>query len=237
MNERLDQTWAWLSTSPLLALALTVGTYWLAEKLWDRLGRRALLTPLLVTVVVIGVVLVVLRIDYATYAEGAKILTFLLGPATVALALPLHRQLKLVQRAAPMVLGAVTAGAVLSVLAGYWVVRALGGTAELAASMAPKSATAPIAMPLAEQIGGVASIAVAFVMVSGLSGAVLGPKLLDLARVTDPRARGLAMGVSSHGIGTSRALLEGETQGAFSGLAMGLTGLTISLVITWLVPG
>ena len=102
--------------------------------------------------------------------------------------------------------------------------------------MAPKSATTPIAMALAEQIVGLAPLAVLFVMVAGLAGAVIGPKILDLVRVTDPRARGLAMGVASHGVGTSRAFQEGQTQGAFSGLAMGLTGLTVSLIITWLVP-
>lgn len=231
----LAATWEWLSTSPLFALTLTVGLYWAADKLWERAGRNPLLTPLLVATAVIGVVLVVFRIDYATYASGAGILTFLLGPATVALAMPLHRQASHVKEAAPMVLGAVLVGAFFSVLSGYWVTRWLGGDEVLAASMAPKSATTPIAMALAEQVGGVAPLAVLFVMVAGLSGAVIGPKILDLVGVTDPRARGLAMGVAAHGVGTARAFQEGQTQGAFSGLAMGLTGLTISVIITWLV--
>ena len=135
-----------------------------------------------------------------------------------------------------MVLGAVLVGAFFSVLSGYWVTVLLGGSAELAASMAPKSSTTPIAMALAEQVGGLAPLAVLFVMVAGLSGAEIGPKVLDLVDVRDPRARGLAMGVASHGVGTSRAFQEGQTQGAFSGLAMGLTGLAVSVIITWLVP-
>ena len=234
--ENLTATWEWLSTSPLLALTLTVGLYWASDKLWEKSGRNPLLTPLLVASALICVVLVVLRLDYAAYASGAGILTFLLGPATVALALPLHRQASHVKEAAPMVLGAVLVGAFFSIISGYWVTLWLGGSTELAASMAPKSATTPIAMALAEQIVGLAPLAVLFVMVAGLAGAVIGPKILDLVRVTDPRARGLAMGVASHGVGTSRAFQEGQTQGAFSGLAMGLTGLTVSLIITWLVP-
>ena len=191
---------------------------------------------MIVAVAVVAVLLVALGIDYDAYATGAGILTFLLGPATVALALPLHRQASHVKEAAPMVLGAVLVGAFFSIISGYWVTLWLGGSTELAASMAPKSATTPIAMALAEQIVGLAPLAVLFVMVAGLAGAVIGPRILDLVRVTDPRARGLAMGVASHGVGTSRAFQEGQTQGAFSGLAMGLTGLTVSLIITWLVP-
>ena len=233
--ENLASTWEWLSTSPLFALTLTVGLYWAADKMWERAGRNPLLTPLLVATAIICVVLVVFGLDYAAYASGAGILTFLLGPATVALALPLHRQASHVEEAAPMVLGAVVVGAFFSVLSGYWVTRWLGGDEVLAASMAPKSATTPIAMALAEQVGGLAPLAVLFVMVAGLSGAVIGPKILDWVGVSDPRARGLAMGVAAHGVGTSRAFQEGQTQGAFSGLAMGLTGLTISVIITWLV--
>ena len=233
---RFAETWAWLSTSPLFALTVTVGVYWVAEKAWNRFGRNPLLTPLLVAALVIGGLLVLLGIDYATYAAGADALTFLLGPATVALALPLYRQAERVREAAVMVLGVVLVGAAFSILAGYWLTIWLAGSEELALSMAPKSSTIPIAMALAESLGGWAPVAVLFVMIAGLAGAVFGPWILTVARITDPRARGLAMGVASHGIGTSRAFQEGETQGAFSGLAMGLTGLVISVLITFLVP-
>ena len=233
---RFTETWAWLSTSPLFALTLTVGAYWAADKLWERSGRNPLLTPLLVAAGVIGFVLVVLGIDYDAYADGAAVLTFLLGPATVALALPLYRQAWHVKEAALMVVGVVLFGSVFSIVGGYWLTIWLGGSEELAVSMAPKSSTTPIAMALSESLGGWPSVTVLFVMVAGLAGAVFGPWLLTVARITDPHARGLAMGVASHGIGTSRAFQEGQAQGAFSGLAMGLTGLTISLVIPLLVP-
>lgn len=175
--ENLTATWEWLSTSPLFALTLTVGLYWAADKVWERSGRHPLLTPLLVASALICGVLLLWGIDYEAYASGAGILTFLLGPATVALALPLHRQASRVKEAAPMVLGAVLVGTFFSVLSGYWVTRWLGGDELLAASMAPKSATTPIAMALAEQVGGLAPLVVLFVMVAGLSGAVIGPKI------------------------------------------------------------
>ncbi len=233
---RLAETWAWLSTSPLFALTVTVGLYWAADKLWERSGRKPLLTPLLVAAGVIGGLLVLLGIDYDTYAEGAGVLTFLLGPATVALALPLYHQAARVKESALMVLGVVIVGSVFSILSGYWLTIWLGGSEELALSMAPKSSTTPIAIALVESLGGWAPLAVLFVVVAGMAGAVFGPWILTVARITDARARGLAMGVASHGVGTSRAFQEGETQGAFSGLAMGLTGLTMSLVIPLLVP-
>ncbi len=232
----LAATWQWLTTSPLTAITLTVGVYWACDKLWRRTGRHPLLTPILTASALIGVLLLLTGWDYAAYADGTTMITFLLGPATVALGLPLHRQAAKVLEGAPMVLGAVLFGAVFSVLSGYWLATWLGATHELALTMAPKSATTPIAMALVQQLGGLAPVAVIFVMIAGISGAVVGPWLLTLARVTDPRARGLAMGTASHGIGTARALQEGQTEGAFAGLAMGLTGLVISLAITVLVP-
>lgn len=232
----LTETWAWFTTSPLTALTLTVGLYWACDKLWRRLGHHALLTPILTASALIGGVLLLTGWDYAAYAEGTSFLTFLLGPATVALGLPLHRQASKVIEGAPMVLGTVLLGAVFSVLSGYWFATWLGATHEMALTMAPKSATTPIAIALVQQLGGIAPVAVLFVMVAGISGAVIGPWILTLARVTDPRARGLALGVASHGIGTARALQEGQTQGAFAGLGMGLTGLVISLSVTGLIP-
>lgn len=232
----LAATWEWLTHSPLTALTLTVGLYWACDKLWRRTGRHALLTPILTASALIGVLLLLTGWDYAAYAEGTSMVTFLLGPATVALGLPLHRQASKVLEGAPMVLGAVLFGAVFSVLSGYWLATWLGATHELALTMAPKSATTPIAMALVEQLGGLAPVAVIFVMIAGISGAVIGPWLLTVVGVTDPRARGLAMGTASHGIGTARALQEGQTEGAFAGLAMGLTGLVISVAITVLIP-
>lgn len=232
----LAETWAWVSASPLFALFLTIACYAAGEWVWERAGRNPLLTPLLTGSALICALVVVLGIDYDTYLYGANVLTFLLGPATVALALPLWRQASVVAESAPMVLGAVLGGAIFSILSGYWAVVLLGGPQELGWAVAPKSATTPIAMALAEQLGAVGSVAVIFVMIAGLSGAVFGTWILDAVGVHDPRARGLAFGVASHGIGTARAFQEGTTQGAFSGLAMGLTGLAISLLVTPLIP-
>ena len=149
----LATTWQWLTTSPLTAITLTVGVYWACDKLWRRTGRHPLLTPILTASALIGVLLLLTGWDYAAYADGTTMITFLLGPATVALGLPLHRQAAKVLEGAPMVLGAVLFGAVFSVLSGYWLATLLGATHELALTMAPKSATTPIAMALVQQLG------------------------------------------------------------------------------------
>jgi putative effector of murein hydrolase len=111
------------------------------------------------------------------------------------------------------------------------IARALGAAPQTVLSMAPKSVTTPIAMGVAEQIGGLPSLTAALVLITGISGAVMGPWILDRLRIRDARARGLAMGTASHGIGTARALQENETAGAFSGLAMGLNGVVTAILV------
>lgn len=232
----LADLWAGLVSTPLLALTLTIGAYAAALALWERAGRHPAVTPVLVATLVLGGAIVLLGLPYDRYAEHTSILGFLLGPATVALALPLHRQVARVREAAPMVLGSVLVGGGLGIVSGYWLTVWLGGTNELAASMAPKSVTTPIAMVLADQIGGIPAIAALLVIFAGIVGAAIGPRILAWCGIRDQRVIGLALGVSSHGIGTSRALQESDTTGAFSGLAMGLNGLLTSVVISLLIP-
>lgn len=226
--------------SPLFGLTVTLGAYWVGLRLWRALGRTALAHPVLTATALIAGVLALSGISYEQYLIGGQLITFLLGPATVALALPLYRQFTQVRRAALLVVGSVLVGSVIGVISGYLITSWLGGTRELALSMAPKSVTTPISVALAERIGGIAPLTAVITVVTGIVAAVVGPALLTLFRITDPRARGLAMGGASHGIGTARALQESETAGAFSGLSMGLSGLTTSLIIgvvlTWIAP-
>jgi predicted murein hydrolase (TIGR00659 family) len=217
--------------SPLYGIGLTLGVFWLAQRLWERTGRHASANPVLVAMALGAIAITVLGTTYEQYLEGARFIGFLLGPATVALALPLHRQAAQVRRAAPMVLVGVTVGSAVGIASGYLITLWTGGTREMALSMAPKSVTTPISLALSTAVGGIGPLSVVFTIVAGVVGAVLGPWLLDRVRVTDQRARGLAIGVASHGIGTTRALQEDETAGAFSGLAMGLGGLVTSLLI------
>jgi len=163
---------------------------------------------------------------------------FLLGPATVALAIPLYRQLGQIMRSAGALAAGLLAGSVAAILASLAIGWALGASRPTIMSLAPKSVTSPIAMGVAEQIGGIPSLTAVLVILTGIAGAVGGAWLLDLLRVKDERARGVAMGTASHGIGTARALQIGEVTGAFSGLAMGLNGVATALltpiIVKWL---
>lgn len=231
MSLHLADTWAWLETSPIFGLTLTLVAYELARRLWERTGRHALLNPVLVAIVLAGGALVLLGVEYRDYLEGGRYLLFLLGPATVALALPLHYEARLVKRAALPVLLGIVVGAGVSIVVAYTVTKGLGGSEQLALSMAPKSATTPVSIALSETVGGAPALTAVFTIIAGVLGAVAGPALLSLARFRDLRVRGLALGASSHGIGTARALEEHRTEGAFAGLGMGLNALATALLL------
>ena len=229
--DNLTQTWVYLNTTPLFHLTLTLCAYQAAAWVFERAGRTALLNPVLVSVLLIVGVLVGTGTDYATYFEGAQFVHFLLGPATVALAIPLYRQWHHVRRSALAILVSLGLGSACAASSAVLTVWLLDGSAELMATIAPKSVTAPVAMGISEQLGGLPSLTAVIVIVSGIFGAMFGPLLMDLFGVKDWRARGLAMGTSSHGIGTARALSVNETAGAFSGLAMGLNALATALLL------
>jgi len=226
---------AWLLASPLLGIFLTLLGYRIGLEIQRRTGGHALAQPVLVAIFVIGAAFWVFDLDYADYLRGAGIISFLLGPATVALAIPLHRQSHRLRMLALPMLIALPVGAFVSIASVILVVRACGGDDVLQRSMAPKAATTPVAIAISETIGGLPSLTVAMVIVAGIGGAVVGPMMLDLFRITDRRARGLAIGAVSHGIGTSRALREHPVEGALSGLSMGLTALLVSLLTPWVV--
>ena len=226
---------SWFLSHPLTWLVATLLAYRLGVWLRDRTGHPVA-QPVLVGVVLLAATLVLLDVDYATYAEGTTIVTFLLGPATVALAVPLHRQLgRLRGYALPLVAGLLV-GVVVSVGSAMLLVQLLGGDELLARTVAPKATTAPVAIALSRTIEGVAPLTAAIGITAGILGAVAAPTVLTWLRVREHRARGLATGAVSHGIGTSRMLHEDPVEGAFSGLAMGLTALATSLLLPLLVP-
>jgi len=227
----LQQTWVYLHASPLFHLTLTLVAFQAASWLFEKAGRNPLLNPVLVAVVLIVSVLLFTGTDYATYFEGAQFVHFLLGPATVSLAIPLYRQWHRVRRSALAIGVSLLTGSLTAILTALGVARLLGGSEQLLATIAPKSVTAPVAMAIAEELGGLPSLTAALVLVTGILGAMFGPMVLNLIGVKDWRARGLAMGTASHGIGTARALQVNETAGAFSGLAMGLNALATALLL------
>jgi predicted murein hydrolase (TIGR00659 family) len=228
---RATEIWVYLAQAPLLWLALTVVAYVAADAAHRRLGRHAAANPVLIAVGLLLAVLLASRTRYETYFEGAQFVHFLLGPATVALAVPLHRELRRARaRAVPFTV-ALLAGSATAVLAAVGIARLLGASRPTLVSLAPKSTTTPVAMGIAEKLGGLPSLTAALVILTGILGAILGPALLRLVRVRDPAAIGFAMGVASHGIGTARAFQLSERAGAFSGLGMGLNALVTALLL------
>lgn len=231
----MSETWEWLVHSPLFVLLLTLAAYRLGREVRDLTGGHALAQPVLVAIIVVGGVITALDLDYADYRQGTEILVFWLGPATVALAIPLHRQAHRLRGFVVPMLVAIPMGAATSIASAVLLVRVLGGDDLLARTTAPKAATTPVAIALAESNGGIAALAAVLAILVGILGAIAGPAVLTLLGVRDHRARGLAQGAVSHGIGASRMLADHETEGAFAGLSMGLTALAMSLLLPALV--
>ncbi len=228
---RLTDIWVYLAQTPLLWLALTVVVYLGADLLHRKLERQAAANPVLLSVLALLAVLHLSRTDYVTYFEGAQFVHFLLGPATVALAVPLHRELHRGRpRAVPLTI-ALLAGSLTAVVTAIGTARLLGASRATLLSLAPKSATTPVAMGISQEIGGLPSLTAALVILTGITGAVVGSGVLRFLRVRDSSAAGLALGTASHGIGTARAFQLDERAGAYSGLAMGLNALVTALVV------
>ncbi|WP_306031099.1 LrgB family protein [Stappia sp. MMSF_3263] len=234
MSTPLEQIWVYLSASPLAALTVTLVAYQAGFALYRRSGYHPLVNPVLIAVAIIAGLLVGGGIDYSVYFDGAQFVHFLLGPATVALAIPLYRQIERVRRSAMAIAVSLVAGSAFAAVSAVGIAGFLGASDATLASLAPKSATAPVAMGIATSLGGLPSLTAVLVILTGILGAALGPLVLDLVRVRDWRARGFAIGVAAHGIGTSRALLVNETAGAFSGLAMGLNAIATALLVPFL---
>ncbi len=227
----LAETWVYLSASPLFHLTLTLAAFQIASFVFEKGGRNPLLNPVLGAVALVVALLALTGTDYFTYFEGAQFVHFLLGPATVALAIPLYRQWHHV-RASWLAIGAsMLTGSLAAIITAVATLWFAGSSEALMATNAPKSVTAPVAMGIAGELGGLPSLTAVLVIVSGIFGAMFGPLLLNLIGVKDWRARGLAIGTASHGIGTARALQVNETAGAFSGLAMGLNAMATALLL------
>ncbi len=231
MNDRVASLWVYLSATPLLHLTLTVCFFVLARWLYRRTGKHSWMNPVLLTVLALVTVLILTDTPYDTYFEGAQFVHFLLGPATVALAIPLYRQWSSLKRHPVALTVSLLTGSLTAVLSAVLIAK-LGGVGNQAlVSIAPKSVTTPVAMGISERLGGLPSLTAVVVILTGILGASLGPWLLEKLRVTNPMAQGLAMGTASHGIGTGRAIYMGDVAAAFAGLAMGLNGLATTILL------
>ncbi len=221
----------WLARSPLPWLVLTLLAYAGALALYRRSGAHPLLIPVLTAVAAIVAVLLATGTPYATYRQGVELLSFLVGPATVALAVPLFAQRGRIRQLWRPLSVALLVGCTVAIASALLLAWALGGTRETLMSLAPKSATMPIALPVAERMGGLPSLAAVAVAITGIAGAVLAAPLLRLLRVQDPAVRGFAIGLTAHAIGTARELQVHPTAGAFAALAMGLNGVATAVLV------
>ncbi len=232
------QLWVYLSTTPLFGLTATIVTYVLAQAMYLRLGQAPWANPVLWTVLVLALLLTLSGTPYPRYFSGAQFIHFLLGPAVVALAWPLwQRRAELRRRAGAIVLAGLVGGAAASISA-VAIGWALGLPDDLLRSLAPKSVTAPVAMGVADKIGGVPALAAVFAVLTGLIGAISGKYLFDAIGGLSMQTRGFALGTAAHGIGAARALQVDADAGAYAGLALGvqvvLASLLMPVVVRWL---
>lgn len=231
-----SEIWSYLAEGPLLWLSTTLIAYAIGDALSRAAGRAAIVNPVLIAVGLLAALLMTTGTSYDTYFEGAQFVHFMLGPATVALAVPLYANRALVRAALLPMLAALVAGSLTAVVTALAIARAMGVSGETLISLAPKSATAPVALGVSQSIGGSPTLTAVLVILTGITGAVVATPLLNLLRIRDPRARGFATGVAAHGIGTARAFQRSETTGAFAGIGMGLNALLTALLVPLIIP-
>jgi putative effector of murein hydrolase len=227
----IHEIWVYLSGSPLLALVLTLAAYEAGVTLYERSGRHPLVNPVAIAVVTVAVAITWLDMPYERYFEGAQFVHFLLGTATVALAVPIYRGLAaLAGRVVPL-LAALAAGGLVSIASAVLLARWMGADEGLLGPLFAKSVTAPIAMGVAERIHVSPTLTAVYAVVTGILGAVLARFVLDAVGSTQWWQRGFALGVAAHGIGTSRAFSVHPEAGTYAGLAMGLHGIAGAVAI------
>lgn len=231
----LFHIWVYLETQPLLGLLATFCVWELAGFI-DHLARHKSFTnPTIVSIIVLAVLLLATHTSYATYFTGAQYIHFLLGPATVALAVPMYANWETIKRNAVAILVSLTAGAITASTTAMLVAHAMGAPRAVVISLGPKSVTSPIAMALAQNLGGIPALATVFVMMTALAGLMAYPVIFRIFRIEDWRARGLGAGMAMHGLGTARMLSLNQTAGAFGGVALGITGVLTAVLLPVIV--
>ncbi|CAN5742021.1 LrgB family protein [soil metagenome] len=231
MKEQLSEIWVYLAGTPLLGLTATLLAYQLAYMLYTKAKMNPLANPVAIAVAILVLLLSVTHTPYKTYFSGAQFVHFLLGPATVALAIPLYQQLSQLKRHWFSFLMAAVLGSATAITVAMDTGYLLGASALTVLSLAPKSVTMAIAMGIADKIGGLPSLTAVLVMVTGILGATMARGILHVIKVDDDSISGFALGVSAHGIGTARAFQVSPEMGAFAGLAMGISGLITALLL------
>jgi predicted murein hydrolase (TIGR00659 family) len=239
MSDNPFSLWVYLSQTPLLWLTVTLLVYAAADAVSLASRRHPLANPVLHSIWIVGVFLHATGTSYTTYFSGAQFVHFLLGPATVALAVPLYENRRIVMSAILPMLAALVVGCVTAIVSVVLLAEAAGLPREVVLALAPKSVTAGVAMGISEALGANPAITAVATVLTGIMGAIVVTPMMNRMGITDFRARGFAAGLASHGIGTARAFQVDEVAGVFAGIAMGLntlvTALLVPLAVTLLV--
>jgi putative effector of murein hydrolase len=227
----IAEIWVYLSGSPLLALILTLTAYQIGVLIYEKFKRNPVANPVAIAVLIVALAITAIDMPYPKYFEGAQFVHFLLGTATVSLAVPIYRGFSALRGRMLPLLAALLGGGVTSIISAVGLARLLGADAAIVGGLYAKSVTAPIAMGVAERIGASPTLTAVFAVSTGILGAVLGRFVLDFVGARAWWQRGFALGVAAHGIGTSRAFSVHPEAGAYSSLAMGLHGILGALLI------
>jgi predicted murein hydrolase (TIGR00659 family) len=216
----------------IVSIGITYLVYWLSKKSYVR-WKNVLLSPILISPIILIVLLLLSHTPYQTYINGAKWLTYLLGPATVAFAVPMYKHINLVKRHLSEIIFSVTAGSASAIVSSFLYALWMDLSTALTNSLVPRSITTPVAMDISKTIGGIPTLTAVFVIITGITGAVVGPSLIRLLRIEKATAKGLMLGMSAHGAGTSKAFEMGELEGTFASIAMIVAAIiTIILAFT-----
>lgn len=224
-----------LLLQPLTWLTITLGAYLLGQWLYQKSNKTPWLPPVLTGFLLVTLSLWLSNTPYSTYQQGGQLLSFFLGPVVVGLAAPLYHHIHTMKKQALVILTAISLGSLTTVatavaLTHYWI-----GIDIITNTMASKSVTTPVAVAITEQTQGIPALAAAFVMITGIIGAVIIPSLLKWLKLDDPQTTGLTLGICAHAVGTSRAIELGQEHAAYSAMAMTLTASLHALIIPWVL--
>lgn len=227
--------WVYLSRTPLLWLTVTLIAYLAADRIAQATNRHPIANPVLIAIIITASVLWLTATAYGTYFEGAQFVHFLLGPATVALAIPLYEYRATVMRALLPMLAALVAGSVVALTSAIGLGLLLGIPRDVLLALSPKSVTTGVAMGIVETLGGDPTLAAILVMLTGMTGAMVVTPLMNRLRIEDRRARGFAAGLAAHGVGTARAFQVSAVAGTFAGIALGLNAFLTAILMPLVV--
>lgn len=220
--------------NPYFGIVLSFVTYWIGVRLNKRF-KNPFLNPLLISIALCIAFLKAFHVSYKSYMLGGRFILFLIAPATVALVVPLYRNIDLLKENFKAIFGGVLVGSLSVMVTIALLSKAFHLNLELVTSLLPKSITTAIGIPLAEEYGGFSAVTAICIILTGILGGIIGPVFLKLIRVKDKVAFGVAMGTTSHAIGTARSMEIGEVEGAMSGLCIGMAGIITVVLLPFIL--